>query len=308
MKHRPVLAQDVARALDHWRPRGWSDSDLRALKSVRATVRDWVVKAEPQTPYTATRLLRSTALLAVWAYRTWGTTDVATVLDPRNVEYWVMAVNAHQAPIWRENTRGALRTVGRAAYPAGWPAPPRPVGRTAVAAPYDSTDETAFVRTARLAGRFNRAARLWVVGGSFGGGLQGSELGKATVDDIEETTGGRLIVRTKGLKARLVPIRHAHTDLVREALDHAHNGRFIKTTGRNSVYRISSALDTGDGKGLSLRRARSTWLQAHLVAGTSLPALRWLAGSLSANTLAGLLPEAADLLDNETAVTEGLRA
>ena len=140
------------------------------------------------------------------------------------------------------------------------------------------------------------------------GTAQGSELGKATVDDIEETAGGRLIVRTKGLKARLVPIRLAHTDLVREALDHAHTGRFIKTTGRNSVYRISSALDTGDGKGLSLRRARSTWLLAHLVAGTSLPALRWLAGSLSANTLAELLPEAADLLDNETAVTEGLRA
>ena len=223
------------------------------------------------------------------------------------------------------------------AYPsAGWPAtaqkvhtgpkpppPPdtTPSGRPAHAAPYtshsasptrhtwpfgrplpDSTDETWFGSV------FNRAGRLWVVGGSFGGGLQGSELNKATVEDIEETTGGRLIVRTKGLKARLVPIRHAHTDLVREALDHAHNGRFIKTTGRNSVYRISSALDTGDGKGLSLRRARSTWLQAHLVAGTSLPALRWLAGSLSANTLAGLLPEAADLLDNETAVTEGLRA
>ena len=308
MKHRPVLAQDVARALDQWHPQGWSDSDLRALKAVRATVRDWVVKADPRTPYTATRLLRSTALMAVWAYHTWGTTDVATVLDPRNVEYWVMAVNAHQEPIWRENTRGALRTVGRAAYPTGWPAPSRPVGRTAVAAPYDNFDETAFVRTARLAGRFNRAGRLWVVGGSFGGGLHGSELDRARVDDIEETTGGRLIVRTKGLKARLVPIRRAHTDLVREALDHAHNGRFVKTTGRNSVYRISSALDSGDGKGLSLRRARSTWLQAHLVAGTSLPALRWLAGSLSATTLAELLPEAADLLDNETAVTEGLRA
>ena len=146
------------------------------------------------------------------------------------------------------------------------------------------------------------------MGGSFGGGLYGSELDKARTDDIEETTDGRLIVQTKGLKARLVPIRRPHTDLVREALEHAHNGRFIKTTGRNSVYQISNTLDPGDGKGLSLRRARSTWLQAHLVAGTSLPALRWLGGSLSANTLAELLPEAADLLDNETAVTEGLRA
>ena len=100
--------------------------------------------------------MRATALLTVWAYRTWGTTDVAVVLDPRNVEHWVMGVNSHRSQAWRENTRGALRTVGRAAYPTGWPARPPQVGRTTVAAPYDSTDETAFVRAARLAGRFNR--------------------------------------------------------------------------------------------------------------------------------------------------------
>ena len=247
-------------------------------------------------------------MLTVWAYRTWGTADVAVVLDPRNVEHWVMGINSHRSQAWRENTRGALRTVGRAAYPAGWPAPPPQVGRTTTAAPYDSIYETAFVRAAKLAGRFNRAGRLWVVGGSFGGGLYGRELALARVDDLEEVSGRRLIVRTKGSKARLVPIRHAHTEVVREALDHAHNGRFIKTTGRNSVYQISSLLDSGDGGGLSLRRARSTWLQAHLVAGTSLAALRWLAGPISATTLAALLPEAASLLDNETAVAEGLRA
>ena len=296
------------RVLDHWDPQGWSDSDLRALKSVRATVRDWVAKAEPRNPYSARRLLRTTAKLTVWAYHTWGTTDVTVVLDPRNVEYWVMSVNAQQSPTWRENVRGALRAVGRAANPEGWLPPSPQVGRTTVAAPYDSIDETAFVRAAKLAGRVNRAGRLWVVGGSFGGGLHGSELALATVDDFEETAGGRLVVRTKGLSARLVPILRAHTEVVREALDHACNGRFIKATGRNRAYRIGSALDSGDGKGLSLRRARSTWLQAHLVAGTSLAALRWLAGPISPNTLAALLPEAANLLDNETAVVEGLRA
>lgn len=182
------------------------------------------------------------------------------------------------------------------------------MGRTTVAAPYDSIDEIAFVRAARLAGRFNRAGRLWVVGGSFGGGLYGTELALARVDDFEETESRRLIVRTKGPKARLVPIRLAHTRLVREALDLAHNGRFIKATGRNSVYRLSRELDSGDGKGLSLRRARSTWLQAHLVAGTSLATLRWLAGPISATTLAELRSKAANLLNNETAVAEGLRA
>ena len=308
MKGLPVLAPGVTRVLEHWQPDGWSDTDIQTLGLVRDTVREWVVLAAPRSPHVARRLLRTSAMLTLWAYRTLGTTDVRTVLDPRNVEHWVMKVNADRSEVWRENARGALRAVGRAAYPAGWPAPPRQVGRTTVAAPYDSIDETAFVRAARLAGRFNRAGRLWVVGGSFGGGLYGRELALARVNDFEEVAGGRLIVRTKGPKARLVPIRHAHTGLVQEALDHTHNGRFIKATGRNSIYRISSVLDSGDGKGLSLRRARSTWLQAHMVAGTSLAALRWLAGPVSATTLAELLPQAANLLDNETAVTEGLRA
>ena len=67
----------------------------------------------------------------------------------------------------------------------------------------------------------------------------------------------------------MVPIRRAYTELVREALEHSQNGRFIQTTGQNIVYWIGSGLDIGDGEGLSLRRARSTWLHAHLLAGTS---------------------------------------
>lgn len=214
MKRSPALTHDVTRVLDRWHPEGWVESDLRALDAVRPTVRDWVVKAAPRNPHVARRLLRTTALLSVWAYRTWGTTDVTVVLDPRNVEHWVMGVNSHRSPAWRENARGALRTVGRAAYPTGWPAPPPQVGRTTVASPYDSIDETAFVRAAKLAGRFNRAARLWVVGGAFGGGLYGQEITAATTRDLEKITGGRLVFTTRGPKARMVPIRRAYTKLV----------------------------------------------------------------------------------------------
>ena len=171
-------------------------------------------------------------MLAVWAYQIWGTIDVRTVLDPRNVEHWVMSVNADQSVGWRENTRGALRTVGRAVNPQGWAVPSPPIGRTAIAVPYNSLDETGFVQAARLAGRFNRAARLWVVGGAFGGGLYGGEITAATVHDFEEIVDGRLVVATRGPKARMVPIRRAYTELVREALEHSQNGRFIQTTDR----------------------------------------------------------------------------
>ena len=307
MKRLPVLPPDVMRVLERWHPQEWSDSDLRALEQVRDTVTEWVAKAAPRNPFVARRMLRTSAMLAVWAHQTWGTVDVATVLDPRNVEHWVMSVNSDRSAGWRENARGALRAVGRAAYPAGWPTP-RQGGRQTVAVPYTQVEETWFVQTARLAGRSNRAARLWVVAGAFGGGLNGTEITAATIDDFEEIANGRLVVTTRGAKARMVPIRRAYTDLTREALEHCPADRLIRTAGRNIVYWISSELDTGDGEGLSLRRSRTTWLQAHLLAGTPLPALRRIAGPLSANTVDKLLIDAAAGLDNNTAVIEGLRA
>ena len=308
VKRFPALAPDVTRVLEGWCPDGWSEDDLRALESVRETVRDWVVKAAPGNPHVARRLLRTTAMLTLWAHRTLGTTDVRTVLDPRNVEYWVMKVNSHRSPVWRENARGALRAVGRAAYPAGWPPPPRGVGRLTIATPYPRSEEKAFVRAAKLAGRSNRAGRLWVVAGAFGGGLSGRELDRARVDDLVDMTSGRLAIRARGPKARLVPFRKGYTKLVRQAVNATRGNRFVTTTGVNSVYQISGGLDTGDGEGLSLRRARSTWLQAHLVAGTPLAALRRVAGPISANTLDALLQDAAASIDDTQAVLEALCA
>ena len=57
----------------------------------------------------------------------------------------------------------------------------------------------------------------------------------------------------------------------------------------------------------SLRRARATWLTAHLVVGTPLLVLREIAGPLSAATLDDLLA-AAHTISPEQAVTEALRA
>ena len=308
MKRSPALTHDVMRVLDHWSPDGWSDADLSALQSVRATARDWVAKAAPRNLDVARRLLRTTALLAVWAYRTWGTTDVATVLDPRNVEHWVMSVNSHRSPVWRENARGALRAVGRAAYSAGWLAAPRQVGRMKVAIPYTQMEETAFVRVAKLAGRTNREGRMWVVAGAFGAGLYGRELQRARIDDLEEIVDGCLAIRIKGSKARLVPVRKTYTKLALKAVDATRSDKFVPSTGANSVYHIGAGLDTGDGEGLSMRRARSTWLQAHLTARTPLAALRRIAGPVSANTLDILLKDTAMSLDDTQAAVEGLRA
>ena len=76
----------------------------------------------------------------------------------------------------------------------------------------------------------------------------------------------------------------------------------------NLVYNICARLDPGSGEGLVLRRARSTWILAHLLAGTPLPVLRQVAGPLSTNTLDGLLGHIKTAFDETEAVREALRA
>ena len=49
---------------------------------------------------------------------------------------------------------------------------------------------------------------------------------------------------------------------------------FIPNEGRNAVHWVTGRLDPGNGQGLSLRRARSTWQVAHLVAGTPVAVLQ----------------------------------
>ena len=96
-----------------------------------------------------------------------------------------------------------------------------------------------------------------------------------------------------------MPIRNAYTDLVRAATNASATDRFVPTDARNGIvhdHRLEGSIPA-----LSLRRARSTWLVAHLTAGTPLGVLRMISGPLSANTLDGLLPFATNSLDDETA-------
>ena len=94
--------------------------------------------------------------------------------------------------------------------------------------------------------------------------------------------------------------------LQRNARAEVQPGSFVRAARTRSPGSQPS-LDFGEG-GLNLRRARTTWLTAHLLAGTSLPSLRVLAGSLSAQTLIELIDLMVDEVDPEQAIQEGLRA
>ena len=294
--------------VQNWRPTNWSEGDLRTLEPLLPTIRKWVTAVPPRDATQAQRFLGAVAGIAVWAHRMLGTVDRDIVLTPENVEYWSMSQNPQRSPKWRERTRWLLRIVGRAANPTAWPPPPQKVSRLKVAEPYTAVEEKEFVAAARLPGRSNRATRMWIVAGALGAGLNGVEVAAARTTDLQNLDNGRLVVRVRGNNTRPVPIRAAYTDLARAAASLCLAGRFVAGDHRNAVHTVTRRLGPVNAQGLSLRRARSTWLSAHLVAGTPLASLRRIAGPLSSNTLDGLLGYANASTDDMTAVTGALGA
>jgi len=241
---------------------------------------------------------------SVGALRSFGNTDPTVVFHPSNIEQWTMSVCADRSMRWRQTTRSRLRALGRIVNPEGWPSPARKVGRQQIAQPYTTPEERVFRLAGRLPGGANRSLRMWIVCGSLGAGLRGPEIASIRTSDIENLGDGRLAVRVRGRPSRLVPIRKDYTDLARAAAGASATDRLVPPDSSDVVHTTARRLSPA----LSFRRARSTWLVAHLVAGTPLGPLRKISGPLALSTLDELLPFATDAVDEQTAALGGLGA
>ena len=290
----------------------WVPHSVRgAAPAVLAEARTLAAALHPETAMAARRLLWALAPLAVWADKSLGSL-AATSMNDRNVETWIAVVNAHRPQGWRNASRSVLRQVGRAVNPAGWPETPDTVGRPPACSPYDPDEEALLRFAAGLPGVNDPATSLWVAAASCGAGMRGPEISAAETGDLTEIGDDRLVVRVRGRDARIVPIRACWTDTARRAIQLVQDrsescDRFIVAQDRNATARAANRVTVGD-TGLSLRRARATWLTAHLEAGTPLPVLREVAGPLSAATLDDLLGATTNAVTAEQAVAEALRA
>ena len=274
-----------------------------------AEARTLAAAMQPETALAARRLMWAIAPFSAWAHKTLGTFTARSVND-RNVEMWVMSVNGHRPQGWRNASRSVLRQVGRAVNPMGWPKTPNTVGRPPACAPYSTAEEALLMAAARLPGIDDPAAAQWVAAASCGAGMRGPEITAAETGDLTEIGEGRLVVQVLGRDARTVPIRACWTDTARRAVQLANERaepcrRFIRSRDRNAAARAANRVSVGD-TALSLRRARATWLTAHLEVGTPLPVLREVAGPVSVATLDDLLA-ATNALTAEHAITEALR-
>ena len=303
-----ALGAEAAAAIRGWLPVAARGADPVALAEVLPVARRVVAVAAPRHRDDAERMLRVLVPLLLWARRAMGTVDVAVVLVPDVVEHWSMVVNADKGRAWRQDARGTLTLIGRAANPRGWPKARKQLGSTSVAAPYDAHAEVSWRVAGSRACKPACADEAFLVVAAPGVGMSGPEIAAAEPSDIVDLGNGRLAVRVKGRNARLVPIRRHYTQLARQAVAAAGGERFVRSRDRNAVHRVAERLAAVGGKGLSLRRARSTFLVAHLKAGTPLAALRVIAGPVSMRTLDDLLTDAARDVDADTAVQQGLEA
>jgi len=148
---------------------------------------------------------------------------------------------------------------------------------------------------------------------SLGAGANGPEISAASIHDLRVLDNERLALVIRGRNPRLVPVRGCCTGLLRRAAHliatrrQSSSDRFLDSADPQAPARIASKISLGETV-LRLRRARSTWLLAHLRAGTPLPVLREIAGPLSVHTLTDLLDLSEGTVDPEQALFEGLGA
>ena len=300
------LPADVLERVAGWRPPVWDETPHKIESLALPMVRCWVAAARPASVPLTLRMLRAVSEFTMWMHDTSGVVDVR-LLSPTNVEYWANQVSADRPQTWRNGKRWVLRRVGRAAFPDGWYPPPSPTGKNPPSRPYSTGEETAFRISARLPSRAEPAGRRWVVAATLGAGLLSPAVAAAETGDLVHLGNDQLGIRVGGRHPRMVPIRAGSTPLVTEAAELVGTGRFVSATHRTAVYMLCRQLALGD-QVLSVRRARSTWLVAHLHAATPLSVLRRIAGPLSGDTLTALLASAAAELDPIEAALEGLRA
>ena len=236
--------------------------------------------------------------------RNLGITDRESLLNPVSINELVAYAPPDMGDRTKQALHSALRVLGRAVNPHLFEPALVPLGAAEVAAAYSATEERDLRIAAGLPGYRSVVQRKWTLGGCCGGGLNGQEIRGAEVGDLVPLADGRVAVQVHGKKERLAPIRTDYTDLVLEAAAAAQSGPFFTARGPSAASDVASRAR----RRLSMRRARSTWLTAHLRAGTAPPVLRVIAGGVCQKVLRELSARIATELTPLDAAMQGLRA
>jgi integrase len=193
------------------------------------------------------------------------------------------------------STRGTYRSaLYRLAEAARGPARqrPTPFAGARAPAPY-SPAERAELAAAAAAQRdpAKRSSALAMVVFGIGAGLRPGELVALRGSDITRQ-GRRVLVQVSGPAARVVPVTSRYAGRAGELARRAGTGHVFRSgpaerSYKNFVTNFAGGLAADPAApGLSMRRARSTFICGHLAAGTPVPVLLAVTGIAEAGSLA----------------------
>lgn len=184
---------------------------------------------------------------------------------------------------------------------APWEPLPKPLARTKLPVPYNRAELRVIERDIdRQATTLRRttARAMWLLG--MGAGLDGRWNTKIT-GTVVSTAGDLAVVQVPDPAARLVVVRGAYAPALLALAAEVGEGLLVgdRKVGRNAASEFASDISIDQGRLVfSPGRLRSTWLVAHLEAGTQLPVLLQAAGMRTFGSLG-------DLLDYVRPLTEG---
>ena len=241
---------------------------------------------------TMRRCIRALAYLTSWCVDQHIPIDVEHVLDPDTVErYCTEGLNGTDAAVSR--VRGDLRRLGRTlTATAPWEPLPAPLSRTKLAPPYSRAELAVIERDiARQATSLRRqtAKAAWLLG--LGAGLDGRWNTKVRGTAVKKV-GGLAVVEVPDPAARRVVVRAGFAEELLGLAAVAGEGLVVgdRKVSKNSPSEFAADITIDQGRiQFSPARLRSTWLVAHLEAGTQLPTLLEAAGMRTFGSLGDLL-------------------
>ena len=288
---RDQVRHDVAEWLASYQPQGiptaeWADAGLRAF------VTEQIIRLDPPGVPRAKKCALQLAKLARWCHRHGMDLDVEQVLHPDTVERYCEVALANDPH--RGDYRSMLRSIGPVlTKKAPWQPPPVAMKSRKVAAPYDAETVAGFVHDmTRQSTPRRRQSFTAMVALGLGAGLDGRWLHLVYGSDVDQID-GTTMVEVPDPAPRVVPVRDAWAATVRELAEQADDGLLFggERPRKNLVNRRASDFDLSqDTPKPNAARLRSTWLVAHLAAGTRLPELVEAAGLQGITTLSDLLP------------------
>lgn len=284
------VRHDVAGWLVTYRPkmidaRSWIDDGLHAF------VRAQIVRLDPAGVAHAKKCALQLAKLAAWGLQEGIELDVEELLHPDTVERYCetnLADDPHAG-----DYRAMLRHLGmRLTVHAPWEPVPAPMKTRSIAAPYDHETVKAFIRDAARQSTPMRAQTFQaMLALGLGAGLDGRWIHKIRGGDIDVVDGVTLI-EVPSPCPRVVPVRTNWEHTIRELAAHAGDELLVggDRPTPNLLNRRLGTLELGkDIPRPNAGRLRSTWLTAHLTAGTPLRDLAAAAGMSGITSLSDLL-------------------